>query len=262
VQQARSGPGIQTLSLADREHPAEREAEAGAEAVADSGRPTVPHRAPGAAAPPSDLVSYTGGQSGLLLVIQAGSLIFKGSAVSGHPGRGENEPSAGPIPTGKYVMHPGITRPTVATLQDGVCGAAGIPSGYQEITCTDCSPCSGAHYCNVPCPTTEDPAAKGFTPVDCWGPKRICIEGGQSVTTPTGKRAWRSGFYIHGGNPKDAVSSGCIKALDNGVFAEIRKLTGVRGAVPLCVGTACPENVQNLGAALTIMSTFETLFGL
>jgi hypothetical protein len=242
VQQAGSGPGIEALSLGDGEHPTEREAEAGAEAVASFRRPTVQHRATAAAVQrhPKDLVAYTGGQSAFLIVIQAGKLIYTAPAVSGHPGHGENEPGEGPIPSGKYVLHPGVNRPTVSTLQGGnTCGAANIASGYQEITCTECSPCSGAHYCNVPCPTPADPAGKGFTPVDCWGPKRIKIEGGQAVTTPAGSKYVRSGFYIHGGNPKDAVSSGCIKTLDNDVFPEIRKLTGTRGAVPLCVGTSC-----------------------
>jgi hypothetical protein len=36
----------------------------------------------------------------------------------------------------------------------------------------------------------------------------------------------------------------CIKTLDDGVFAEIRKLSGVKGAVPLCVGAACPPFVE------------------
>jgi hypothetical protein len=77
---------------------------------------------------------------------------------------------------------------------------------------------------------------------------RIKIEGSKAVVTPKGKKVTRDGFYLHGGNPKDAVSSGCVKSLDNAVFAEIRKLTGVKGAVPFCVGTACPPSV---GKALT-----------
>jgi hypothetical protein len=193
-----------------------------------------------------DLVAYSGGQSGSLMVLQAGKLIYTAPAVSGHPGHGENEPGEGPIPTGKYRIHPGITQPPVAKLQGGVCGANGIGIGYQEITSAEPSPCSGAHDCNVPCPTADDPGQTCFTPKDCWGPKRIKIEGSAAVVTPEGKKYRRDGFYIHGGNPKDAVSSGCIKSLDNGVFPEIRKLSGVKGAVPLCVGSACPPRVSEV----------------
>ena len=192
-----------------------------------------------------DLVIYSGGQSGQVHVIDAGRLVFSGGAVSGHPGRGENEPGAGPIPSGRYVIRPRITRPTVATLQRGVCGANAIPSGYQHITSTDKSPCSGAHYCNVSCPTPADPTRKCFTPKDCWGEHRIKIEGSQAVVTPLGKRKIRSGFYLHGGNPKDAVSSGCVKSLGNDVFSYIRKLTGVRNAVPFCVGASCDPHLQS-----------------
>jgi hypothetical protein len=96
---------------------------------------------------------------------------------------------------------------------------------------------------------------------------RIKIEGSQRVTTPAGQRVVRSGFYIHGGNPKDAVSSGCIKSLDNGVFPEIRKLTGVKGAVPLCVGSVCTPAVTRgaataLGEAVSdVVGTIGSVFG-
>ncbi|MDB5133749.1 MAG: hypothetical protein JWP37_352 [Mucilaginibacter sp.] len=201
-----------------------------------------------------DLVAYSGGQRGFIWVIQAGNLIFSAPAVSGHPGRGENEPSAGPIPTGKYMLHPKITAQTVTTLQHpGVCGAAGINTGFQEITSNDASPCSLAHYCNVPCPTKDHPDQKCFTPVDCWGPKRIKIEGSANVTTPAGKNVVRDGFFIHGGNPADAVSSGCVKSLDVSVFDQIKNLSGINGAVPFCVGTACPAILKNalIGAVVT-----------
>lgn len=191
-----------------------------------------------------DLVAYTGGQSGQVQVIKAGRWIYQASAVSGHAGHGENEPSEGPIPGGRYVMHPGVTRAAVASIQSGVCGANGISSGYQQITSTDASPCEGAHYCNVPCPTADNPARKCFTPKDCWGSQRIKIEGGKEVVTPAGKRKVRSGFYLHGGNPADAVSSGCVKSLDDGVFQPIRTLTGVKGAVPFCVGATCTPEVN------------------
>ncbi len=197
-----------------------------------------------------DVVGYTGGQSGRVIVLNAGNPTYVAPAVSGHPGHGENEPSVGPIPTGLYAMQPGVTRPAVAAIQSGVCGANAIASGYQEITSTDPSPCSGAHYCNVPCPTADNPAQQCYTPQDCWGPKRIKIQGSKTITTPEGVRKRRDGFYLHGGNPQDAVSSGCVKTLDNGVFSEIRKLTGVKGTVPFCVGTACPKDLEVKGTML------------
>ena len=194
-----------------------------------------------------DIVAYEGGQSSTMRVIQAGKLIYTAPAVSGHPGHGSNEVNVGPIPPGNYKIHPQITRPTVATIQSGVCGANDISSGYQELTSTDKSPCdhNQHHYCNIPCPTAADADQKCFTPVDCWGPMRIKIEGSQAVKSPTGATVVRNGFYIHGGNHADAVSSGCAKTLDNGIFANIRKLTGVKGAVPFCVGAACPKTVQS-----------------
>jgi hypothetical protein len=147
-----------------------------------------------------------------------------------------DEPGEGPIPDGNFKIHPAVTQPTVSKLEGGVCGANAISSGYQEITSADPSPCEGAHYCNIPCPTTAKPKQMCFTPKDCWGPKRIKIEGSVAVKSGS-KTVKRDGFYIHGGNPKDAVSSGCVKTLNNDVFTEIRKL---KGEVPFCVGTACP----------------------
>lgn len=202
-----------------------------------------------------DLVGYTGGQSGRVIVLNAGMPSYVAPAVSGHPGHGENEPSVGPIPTGSYAIQPGVTRAAVSSSQAGVCGAAGIGSGYQEITSTDPSPCEGAHYCNVPCPTADNPAQQCYTPQDCWGSKRIKIQGSKTVVTPEGVRTQRDGFYLHGGNPHDAVSSGCVKTLDNGVFAEIRKLTGVKGTVPFCVGTACPNDLAGKGTILQVVQT-------
>ncbi|WP_206076837.1 eCIS core domain-containing protein [Massilia horti] len=197
-----------------------------------------------------DLVTYSGGQRGSLVVFRAGQLVYTAAAVSGHPGRQPWEPSAGPIPAGKYVIHPGTKRATAATPQAGVCSVAGISSGYQEITCTDPEPCTGAHYCNVPCPTPAEPGQKCYTPQDCWGPKRIKIEGGAVVPIPSGGTVHRDGFYLHGGNPTDAVSSGCIKTLDNAVFPVILTLTGIKGAVPLCVGSACPAGAGGITAAV------------
>jgi hypothetical protein len=194
-----------------------------------------------------DLVAYGGGQSGALYVVAAGKLVHTGTSVSGHVGSGEHEKGAGPIPDGWYTLHPGKTNPTVATKQSGVCGANAISQGYQEITSDEKVPCAAgsAHYCNVPCPTVADPALMCWTPKDCWGSKRIKIEGSAKVKVPPpGKgTVTRSGFYIHGGNPADAVSSGCVKAMSNDVFDHIRRLTGVKGAVPLCSGGACGDAV-------------------
>ncbi|MCP3705409.1 hypothetical protein M3I54_00110 [Paraburkholderia sp. CNPSo 3274] len=230
--------------------PTEQEADAAADAVMTGRRPHITSHTDVARLHrhKDDAVAYTGGQSGSLFVIKAGSLIFTGPAVSGHPGHGEWEPSIGPTPTGNYVIHPGVQRPTVASLQSGVCGARAISSGYQEITSTDPSPCSGAHYCNVSCPTPTDPTRTCFTPQDCWGPMRIKIEGSADVATPAGGVVHRDGFYLHGGNPSDAVSSGCIKTLDNAVFLKVRMLTGEKGAVPFCVGNACPQAVKDVMA--------------
>lgn len=199
-----------------------------------------------------DLVAYAGGQSASLYVIDAGKLAFVGSSVSGHVGSKEHEKGEGPIPAGWYTLHPGVTNKTVTKSQGGVCGANAISQGYQEITADDKTPCEAgsAHYCNVPCPTATDPAQKCWTPKDCWGPKRIKIEGSAKVKVPApGKgTVTRGSFYIHGGNPADAVSSGCVKTLDNDVFAHIRKLTGVKGAVPFCVGSACGGAVVKAAA--------------
>lgn len=256
VQQNGRAEDLQPYGIAPDDHPAEREAETAADAVVHSrqarvgqaaGRSILLHRHK------DDLVAYTGGQSATVYVISAGKVIYMGSAVSGHPGHGENEPSAGPIPDGRYIIHPGITRPAVTKSQaGGVCGAYGIASGYQEITSTDPTACTGAHYCNVPCPTADDPTQKCYTPRDCWGPKRIKIEGSKAVVTPTGERKIRDGFYLHGGNPADAVSSGCVKSLNDDAFTHIRTLTGVKGAVPFCVGTACqPDLSRAIGATVS-----------
>lgn len=198
---------------------------------------------------PDDLVAYSGGQSGSLFVIAAGKLVHTASSVSGHVGSGEHQKGAGPVPVGWYTLHPGVTNKPVTTVQDGVCGAAAISQGFQEITSQEKVPCEAgsAHYCNVPCATAADPARKCWTPKDCWGPKRIKIEGSARVKVPPpGKgTVTRNGFYLHGGNPADAMSSGCVKALDNDVFDHIRALTGVKGAVPLCIGGACGDAVRN-----------------
>jgi hypothetical protein len=260
VQQSGTAGALQASGFVSENDPSEYEADSTARAVMADRPVVIGNRAADGRLHrhKDDIVAYSGGQSGVINVIQAGTLIKTVNAVSGHPGRGENEPGSGPIPTGNYMMHPGITQPTVAKHQTGVCGAAGIGTGFQQITSTDATPCSLAHYCNVPCPTKANPARVCYTPVDCWGPMRIKIEGSKVVVTPSGKKAVRDGFFLHGGNPKDAVSSGCVKSLDNSVFAEIRKLTGMKGAVPFCVGSACPPTVGGavLGSAVEAVSDF------
>jgi hypothetical protein len=203
-----------------------------------------------------DLVAYTGGQSGHILVFGGGSFLYACPAVSGHPGTGEWEVGAGPLPTHTYFMHPQRTNKPVTGLEpNGVCGAGGVFSGYQEIKSDDLFECVGAHYCSIPCDVGTRRTTCG-SPRDCWGSQRIKIEGGVSVAIPgTRRHAERGGFFLHAGNPKDAVSSGCLKTLNEDVFDYIRTLSGPKGAggrVPLCVGTACPDWVQSVfpGAAL------------
>jgi len=260
--------GLQPWStVSEPDDPAEREAHAAADAVMASRAPRVTARTSEIQLQrhKDDIVAYTGGQTGSVFVIEAGKLIFTARAVSGHPGHSEAEVNVGPTPTGSYFIHPGITRPPVTSLQFGVCGCNAISSGYQEITCTTPSPCTGtgAHYCNIACPTTEDPARKCFTPQDCWGPKRIRIEGSADVPVPggAGRTVHRDGFYLHGGNSADPVSSGCIKSMDVEVFPKVRSLTGVGGAVPFCVGSACPPLVTNAVQAAVVKAIQNVLEG-
>jgi hypothetical protein len=248
VQQAGGRVGVQAQQMGTAEHPGEQEAERAAQAVLAGEEVSIQlktsantlRRAKG------DMVAYIGGPSGTLMVLQGRKLIFSTRAVSGHPGSKEFEKGVGPIPTGTYVLHPQKTRAKVTRLQSGVCSANPISSGYQEITSNDPSPCADPtnHYCTVSCPTAADPGRKCFTPRDCWGSKRIKIEGAVRVPKPTGGTVTRSGFYIHGGNHSVAVTSGCIKVFDDATFTHIRKL---KGRVPLCVGSACPPTV---GAAV------------
>ena len=192
-----------------------------------------------------DLMTYSGGQSGALAVFSAGNPIYSGPGVSGHPGHASWELDVGPVPDGTYPTHPQKTNPSVDAPQDGTCNANAIASGYQELTDNTPSPCDPGmhHYCNIPCPTPAAPGRKCFSAVDCWGKHRLRIEG---VSTPQAKpdgngTVRRSGMYLHGGNPADTLSSGCVKSLDqDAFFAAVRTLTGDRhGRVPLCVGASC-----------------------
>jgi hypothetical protein len=240
----------------------EREADAAAREAVAGAAPRVQSRSGlQVQRHPDDLVVYTGGQSGRVGVFEAGALTYLSPAVSGHPGHTEWEVNVGPTPTGMYHIHPGITRAPVTGLQRGVCGVAAISSGYQEITSTDATPCAAgsAHYCNVPCPTSAEPARLCWTPRDCWGPKRIRIEGSAEVPKATGGTQHRDGFYLHGGNPTDPVSSGCVKSLDDDVFDAIRRLTGTRGRVRFCVGSACPPAATPAFVAAAVMDVAEAV---
>jgi hypothetical protein len=208
-----------------------------------------------------DLITYTGGQTGTLAVFSAGAPIYSGLGVSGHPGRGPWELNVGPVPDGTYPTHPQKTNPPVSAPQQGVCNAGAIGSGYQELTDNTPSPCDPGmhHYCNISCPTPAVPDQKCFSAVDCWGKHRLRLEG---VSTPQTKpdgsgTVTRTGMYLHGGNPADQVSSGCVKSLDQDkFFSAVRTLKGDSGGkVPLCVGASCktfgPPSPPSSGAAST-----------
>jgi hypothetical protein len=250
-----AGPTPARLPIGAADSALEHEAERSAGAVSTGGMPAAGEcRSPAQLQRhPDDLVAYTGSQAGRVLVFDAGRLSYIGPAVSGHPGHTEWEKNVGPTPDGMYAIHPAITRPTVSTVQNGVCGAAAISSGYQEITATDATPCAAgsAHYCNVACPTKADPAQLCWTPRDCWGPKRIRIEGSADVPKGGGKTVHRDGFYLHGGNPADPVSSGCVKSMSNDVFDVVRGLKGTRGRVRFCVGSGCPPKVAVAAAVVS-----------
>ncbi len=255
-QQAGRSPNLMPrLAIGPAGSPLERDAEAAADAVLAGQTPRVAARSRGGELHrhPDDIVAYSGGQSGRLAVFEAGTLVYVGPAVSGHPGGSEWEPNIGPTPTGMYHIHPGVTQSPVSRVMDGVCGAPYTALGYQEITSTDPVPCEAGshHYCNVPCPTAADPAQLCWTPRDCWGPFRIRIEGGADVTKPGGGKVHRDGFYLHGGNPTDPISSGCVKSMDNAVFPVARRLTGTGGSVRFCVGGACPPSVTSTLAAVS-----------
>lgn len=207
----------------------------------------------------NDMVAYTGGQTGTILVFGGGSFMYACPGVSGHPGTNEWEVGAGPIPTHTYFMHPQKTRHPVTKIEPGgVCGAGGLDSGYQEIRSTDLFECTSAHYCHIPCMVGSRLTTCG-SPQDCWGSQRITIEGGVSVPIPGTKRhSDRGGFFLHAGNRADPVSSGCLKTLNENVFDYVRTLSGPKGSggrVPLCVGSACPDWVQALFPFAPVLST-------
>lgn len=187
----------------------------------------------------NNMVIYTGSHTGTLHVIKGGVEIFSTNAVSGdnkNGMHGEWESNISPIPRGIYYLNPQLTQPPVTNLQFGTCGVRGISAGYQEIACDTPSLCSEPnHYCTVHCPTATRPDQTCFTPKDCWGVKRIRIEGSVNVATPQGEQVMRGGFFIHGGNAQVGATSGCIKVFDDSVFQHIRKLPG---RMPLRVGSA------------------------
>jgi hypothetical protein len=185
---------------------------------------------------PQNFICYTGGHSGIVSVFKNGVLIFSGDAVSGQPGSKQNEKGSGPTPDGVYVVHPQKTNSPVDKGQGGTCAANAISSGYQELSSNEKFTCDHpSHYCTESC--AESPVNHCFTPVGCWGTKRIKIEGSAQVVADDGKRITRSGFYFHGGNPSNLASSGCIKVLDNNFFTKAREL---KGSIPVFIGTTCP----------------------
>lgn len=209
------------------------------------------HRKKAASGPPLNFVCYTGGHFGIVTVVKDGAVTYRSQAVSGIAGGKQNQKNAGPTPNGKYVIHPGITNHTVSKPEDGTCSVNAISKGYQEITATDHQACDhDSHYCNEPC--TESPVHNCYSPVGCWGTRRIRIEGSHVVVADDGKKITRGSFYLHGGNPKDLASSGCIKALDMAVFDKIREL---KGAIPFFVGE-CPglDTEMITGAFMNIAS--------
>jgi hypothetical protein len=200
---------------------------------------------------PQDFICYTGGHSGIVSVFKSGLLIFSGYAVSGQPGSKQNEKGIGPTPDGTYVIHPQKTNSPVDKGQDGTCAANAISSGYQELSSNEKFACDHpSHYCTETC--AESPVNHCFTPVGCWGTKRIKIEGSAQVVTDDGKRITRSGFYFHGGNPSNLASSGCIKVLDNTFFSKAREL---KGSIPVFVGNTCPGLDLN-----AVLFSFTSLF--
>jgi hypothetical protein len=247
------------LEVGEARSSLEREAEEAADTVAVGRTARVVGRSDGRRLQrhPDDVVAYSGGQTGTIYVVKAGTVVYRGPAVSGHAGGSEWEINVGPTPSGMYHIHPGITQPTVSSVQDGVCGAPYTAAGYQEITSTDPVPCEAGshHYCNVSCPTATNPAQLCWTPRDCWGAHRIRIEGGADVVKPKGGKVHRDGFYLHGGNPLDPISSGCVKSMDDAVFPVVRGLTGTAGSVRFCVGTGCPPDVVTMMAAVSVMDT-------
>lgn len=187
---------------------------------------------------PQNFICYTGGHTGVVSVFKDGVLIFSGPAVSGQPGSKQNEKDSGPTPDGIYVIHPQKRNSPVTKAQSGrtTCGADSIGSGFQELSSNEKIPCEHpSHYCSESC--AESPINNCFTPVGCWGEKRIKIEGSASVIADDGKRIRRSGFYFHGGNPSNLASSGCIKVLNNDFFSKAREL---KGKVPVFIGNGCP----------------------
>ena len=185
------------------------------------------------------------------------------AAKSGQTGHQEYEKNVGPIPDGTYTISPNISNSPVDRLQGGTCGASHIERGYQRLTSNQTSTCAGppfSHYCNIPCGPPGTPTSQMcFTPVSCWGNHRIRVEGsgqvqpsrtewrGSSwVKIPAAGTVSRTDLYIHGGNPGDPVSSGCIKVFNDSVFDELRKF---KHPVPLVVkkGTSPSVGVASPG---------------
>ncbi|HEU0202083.1 MAG TPA: DUF4157 domain-containing protein [Burkholderiaceae bacterium] len=255
--------GTRTSAHALSDAAAEREADGAARDVLAGRAPRVSRRPEsiarqgGAKKPPRNIVVYSGGYSGSIYVIKDGAVTYMGRAVSGHTGSSEWEKGVGPIPTGSYALHPKQTAATVTKPQGGVCSASAISSGFQEITSDEPQKCEKAsHYCTIDCAAQFGTGATCYTPKSCWGARRMKIEGSARVAKPGGGTVTRSGFYIHGGDHSVAMTSGCIKVFDDTVFDRIRELPG---AVPLCVGSACPEWAVQAANLAVVESAVQAL---
>jgi Domain of unknown function (DUF4157) len=186
-----------------------------------------------------------------LLIRQSGKTVVRARAVSGMRPSQEWEKEKGPIPDGTYSISPHVIMPPVNKIQTpGVFGAAGIDQGYQKVTNTEQLPCVGHLLGNVHCvdkcppdefPPDEFPDWMCTTPVAVWGKERVKIEGSATLKMPGGGKVTRDGFFIHGGDTRVEVTSGCIKVLEpDPVFAALRKFTQ---RVPLLVAkVTAPES--------------------
>ena len=175
----------------------------------------------------NDIVAYTGGQTGTILVFGGGSFMYACPAVSGHPGSGEWEVGAGPIPTHTYFMHPQRSRRPVTKIEHGVCGASGLDSGYQQIQSTDLFECTGAHYCHIPCTVGTRSTTCG-SPQDCWGSQRITRS--PSAAPFPYSATIRDFVLLALSSTTTAVRSRSRKGFSQDVFDYVRTLSGPKGS--------------------------------
>jgi len=221
----------------------------------EGGTGTVDRKKTAKAGIPLNFVCYSGGYLGVVSVFKDGVLTYTAPAVSGNAGSKQNEKDFGPTPDGRYIIHPQKINHTATKPEGGTCSVGAIDSGYQEMSSTTSEACEHhSHYCNIPC--AQSPTFNCYTPVGCWGTKRIRIEGSKTVVRDDGKKTTRDGFFLHGGNPFDLASSGCIKALDNNVFDKIREL---KGAISFFVGNNCPghDDMADVAHGLNVITGNE-----